>query len=290
MQRVERLQSRLYQIYLTKLADETLLILKCPPTSDVRLLRHEKNTLRAEVQTLKILRQYTQLPVPQVVECKSNIGQRGLPFLVVTHLPGRRLSELSSELTVAEQITIDQTLGSYTRSLTSLSATQFGMAHRVFDGRGHKSWKEAFLALLEAALRDAEDMLVTIPYDNIRYYVTKQSHVLDEVVKPTLVALDVCSPDNVLIDEDAKRVTGLVGFSNVLWGDALMCGGIANGSEAFFEGFGECPARTASIRIRMLMYVTTPMPYFPHADTPKLHNLPQHPRSCRTTLPSAYQH
>lgn len=114
------------------------------------------------MQTLKILRQHTQLPVPQVVECKSNIGQPGLPFLVVTHIPGRRLSQLSSELTVAERITIDQTLGSYTRSLTSLSATQFGMAHRVFDGRGHKSWKEAFLALLEAALRDAEDMLVTI--------------------------------------------------------------------------------------------------------------------------------
>jgi hypothetical protein len=213
-----------------------------------------------------------------------------LPFLIVTHLPGRRLSELSSELTVVEQRAIDRALGSYTHSLTSLSATQFGMAHRVFDGRGRKSWKEAFLALLEAALRDAEDMLVTIPYDNIRYYVTQHSHVLDEVVKPTLVALDVCSPDNVLIDEDTKRVTGLVGFSNVLWGDALMCGGLANGSEAFFEGFGECSARTASIRIRMLMYVITPTPNFPHADMPKLRNLSQHPRSRCTTLSSAYQH
>jgi aminoglycoside phosphotransferase (APT) family kinase protein len=268
------LQSRLYQIYLTKLADETLLILKCPPTSDVRLLRHEKNTLRAETQTLKILRQHTQLPVPQVVECKSNAGQCGLPFLIVTHLPGRKLSELSSELTVTERTTIDRALGTYTRSLTSLSATQFGMAHRVFDGRGHKSWKEAFLTLLEAALRDAEDMLVTIPYDNIRYYITKHSHVLDEVVKPTLVALDVCSPANVLIDEATKRVTGLVGFSNVLWGDALMCGGLANGSDAFFEGFGECPARTAGIRIRMLMYVLSPMSICSNADMSKLHNLP----------------
>ena len=82
------------------------------------------------MQTLKILRQHTQLPVPQVVECKGNVGQGGLPFLIVTYLPGRRLSELASELTVADQNTIDRTLGSYTRSLTSLSATQFGMAHR----------------------------------------------------------------------------------------------------------------------------------------------------------------
>lgn len=149
---------------------------------------------------------------------------------------------------------VDQTLGSYVRSLTSLSSTQFGTACRVFDNKGCKSWKEAFLALLEAALRDTEDMLVNIPYDSIRHYVTKHSHVLDEVTEPRLIALDVCEPDNVLIDEYTKRVTGLVGFSNVIWGDALMSGGLANGSEAFFEGFGECPARTGTVKIRMLMY------------------------------------
>ncbi|KAF3005148.1 hypothetical protein E8E13_010458 [Curvularia kusanoi] len=97
-------------------------------------------------------------------------------------------------------------------------------------------------------------MLVTIPYDSIRYYVTRHSRALDEVVEPRLVALDMCSPDNVLIDEHTKCVTGLVGFSNVVWGDALMTGGLADGSEAFFEGFGECPARLGSVKIRMLIY------------------------------------
>lgn len=127
------------------------------------------------------------------------------------------------------------------------------MSHRVFDNRGSKSWREAFLALLEAALRDAEDILVTIPYDSIRYYITQQGHALDEVVEPNLVALDVCKPDNVLIDEYTKQVTGLVGFSSVVWGDALMNGGLARGSEAFFEGFGECPVRIGGVKTRMLM-------------------------------------
>jgi hypothetical protein len=127
------------------------------------------------------------------------------------------------------------------------------MTHRVFGNRGCKSWREAFLALLEAALRDTEDILVTIPYDSIRYYIAKHSNVLDEVTQPKLVALNVCNPDNVLIDQQTKRVSGLVGFSNVIWGDALMSGGFSAGSEAFFEGFGECPARTGSVKIRMLM-------------------------------------
>ncbi|KAF2630146.1 hypothetical protein BU25DRAFT_408733 [Macroventuria anomochaeta] len=254
VQQAERLQSRIHQVYLTRLADDSSLVLKCLPTANVRLLRHEKHTLGTEVKTLETLHEYTQLPVPRIIKYDSHGGHFGSPFLIMSHLPGRRLSELSPHLTTAERSAIDRTLGSYVRSLTSLSATQFGMTHRVFEHKGCKSWREAFLALLEAALRDAEDMLVTIPYDSVRYYVSKHSHALDEVTEPRLVALDVCSPDNVLIDEYTKRVTGLVGFSNVIWGDALMNGGIANGTKAFFEGFGECPMRTGGIKIRMFMY------------------------------------
>jgi aminoglycoside phosphotransferase (APT) family kinase protein len=253
VQQAERLHSRLHQVYLTKLADNTSLVLKCPPAANTRILRHEKSTLEIEARTLDTLHEYTQLPVPQVIKYDSHGGQFGSPFLIMNHLPGRKLSELSSHLTVADRSTIDWTLGSYVRSLTALSATQFGMTHRVFGNRGCKSWREAFLALLEAALRDTEDILVTIPYDSIRYYIAKHSNVLDEVTQPKLVALNVCNPDNVLIDQQTKRVSGLVGFSNVIWGDALMSGGFSAGSEAFFEGFGECPARTGSVKIRMLM-------------------------------------
>ncbi|KAJ4990750.1 hypothetical protein SVAN01_03759 [Stagonosporopsis vannaccii] len=277
VQQVERLQSRIHQVYLTKLADDSSLVLKCPPPGNVRLLRHEKHTLEVEVKTLDLLHDYTQVPVARIVRYNSHGGQFGSPFLILSHLPGRRLSELSAHLTTAERSTIDRALGAYVRSLISVSAIQFGMSHRVFDNRGCKSWREAFLALLEAALRDAEDILVTIPYDSIRYYITKQGHVLDEVVEPRLVALDVCRPDNVLIDERTKQVTGLVGFSNIIWGDALMSGGLAHGSEAFYQGFGECPARTGGVKVRMLMYTVyrsiltiVAQHYRPHTNTDEL--------------------
>ncbi|KAI8939409.1 hypothetical protein NX059_003191 [Plenodomus lindquistii] len=175
---------------------------------------------------------------------------------MISHIPGRRLSEMSPYLTTAEQQIIDRTLGTYVRALTSLSATQFGMTHRVFAKKGSNSWREAFLALLEAGLRDAEDMLVTVPYDSIRYYVGKHAHFLEDVTEPRLVALTVCDPSNVLIDEETRRITGLVGFSNVIWGDPLMTGGIAEGSASFLEGLGECPLKTDSIRSRLLMYTT----------------------------------
>jgi aminoglycoside phosphotransferase (APT) family kinase protein len=209
--------------------------------------------MESECKTLETLYEYTQLPVPQVIEYDDDGGLFGSPFLLMTYLPGRKLSELSSHLSVAERNTIDRSLGAYVHSITTLSAKQFGMTHRVFDHKGSISWRETFLALLEAALRDAEDMLVTLPYDSVRYYVGRHSYILDDVTEPRLVAMTVCNPENILIDEHTKRVTGLVGFSNVLWGDALMNGGLSDGSEAFFEGFGECPARIGSVKARQLM-------------------------------------
>lgn len=253
IQQAERLRSRVHQVYLIKLADDSPLILKCLPAGNIRLLRHERHTLDTEVKTLETLHEYTQLPVPRIIKYDDYGGLFGSPFLMMSHLPGRRLSELAPHLTVTERNAIDRTVGSYVRSLSSLSATQFGMTHRVFERKGCNTWREAFLALLEGALRDGEDMLVTIPYDSIRYYVTKQAHILDEVTEPRLVALDVCRPDNILVDEHSKRVTALVGFSNVIWGDLLLSGGITSGSDAFFEGFGECPMRTGGVKIRMLM-------------------------------------
>jgi aminoglycoside phosphotransferase (APT) family kinase protein len=236
-----------------RLADGSSLILKCPPTSNVRLLRHEKHFLETERTTLETLHEYTQLPVPQVIKYDGHGGALGSPYLMTTHLPGRRLSDIASSLTTSERRNIDRTLGSHVGELTALSATQFGMTHRVFAKKGCDTWKEAFLALLEAILRDAEDMLVTIPYDSIRYYIGAKSHFLDEATQPRLVALSVCEPENVLVNEHTKKVTGLVGFSNVIWGDPLMSGGIEGGSDAFFEGLGERPAKTEGIKARLLM-------------------------------------
>jgi hypothetical protein len=172
---------------------------------------------------------------------------------MMSHMPGRRLSELAPYLTASERSTIDYTMGTHVRALTALSATQFGMTHRVFAKKGSSSWREAFLALLESTLRDAEDRLVNLPSESIRYWIGKQAHHLDKVTEPRLVAPNVCNPDNILIDEQTKQVVGLVGFSNIIWGDTLMNGGMADATEAFLTGLGECPPRTGPVRVRMLM-------------------------------------
>ena len=253
VQQAERLQGRLHQIYTARLIDGSSLVLKCPPPRNTRTLRHEKYGLESERKSLETLHEYTQLPVPQIIKYDSQGAALGSPFLMMSHIPGRRLADVAPYLSPTDRQNIDRTLGSCVRNLTALSATQFGMTHEVFARKGKSSWREAFIALLESVLRDAEDMLVTLPYDLLRIYPVRLGHFLDEVTEPRLVALHVCDAQNVLVDEHTRQVTGLVGFSTVIWGDALMSGGIEGGSDAFFEGYGQCPARTEGIRARQLM-------------------------------------
>lgn len=257
LSQIERVQGRIHPVYLIRLADETSLVLKCKPDPhNTRILQHEKHGLETERKTLETLREYTQLPVSQVIKYESSRGPIGLPFLLTSRIPGRRYSELSAFATTAQRQDIERTLGSYVRTLTSLSATQFGPTHLVFGKKGYSTWREAFMSLLKTVIQDSEEKYVTIPYESIRYYIGEHEHVLDEVTEPRLVALNVCEPQNVLIDEQTMRVTGLVGFSNVVWGDPMMSGGVEKGSDSFFEGYGECPARTGSVKARMLIYAT----------------------------------
>jgi len=255
VQQAERLSGRLHQVYRAKLADGSIFVLKCLPHVSSRALRHEKHGLETELKTLQYLREYRQgqLLVPEVYQYQGHGGVLGSPFLLMSYMEGRRLSEALPYLSTNERHTIDRTLGSYMRTITTLNAQQFGMTHNVFANRGSGSWREAFRALQESVLRDCEDMLVTLPYDSIRYYVEHHLHTLDEVQIPCMVAVDMCDPQSVLVHEQTKEVTGLVGFSNVIWGDPLMNEAIANGSDAFFEGYGERPPRTGAPYARQLM-------------------------------------
>lgn len=252
------LQGQLSQVYLTKLADGSSVVLKCPPAHSVRLLRHEKHFLDTEHKTLELLGQYTRIPIPRLVDYDCHGESLGKPFLMTSHIPGRRLSELALYLTASERSAIDHTMGAYVQALSALSAPQFGMMHRVFTKKGANTWREAFLALLESILRDAEDMLVNVYPESIRYWIGKHAHHLDKVTEPRLVAPNVCNPDNILVDEQTRQIAGLVGFSDMLWGDPLMSGGMSDASPAFLAGLGEGPAPTTTTRagseaVRILM-------------------------------------
>ena len=239
IQQTERLHGHLHRLYLVRAAGEHRYILKCPPPRDAKMLRCESKSLETESRILDLIRESTRVPAPQRIAVDlQKQNAIGTPYLLKSYVYGTPLAQLSRHLSATDRAAIERSLGSFFWQLSSLRHNTFGLTSRVYAGTGHASWREAYTALLESALRDAEDMLVSLPYDSIRYYTAAQARALDAVTEPRLVALAAGDARNVLVDERTRQVTGLLGWADVVWGDPLMAGVFSSASDAFWDGYG----------------------------------------------------
>lgn len=84
---------------------------------------------------------------------------------------------------------------------------------------GFRTWSQAFEAMIESVLMDGEDMLVALPYSEIRNVVERMEGVLGQVTEARLVVDGLGNKENVLIENRTKEVTGLVDFGKAFWGD-----------------------------------------------------------------------
>ena len=252
----ERLRGHLHRIYLLHCMAGYAYVLKCPPSRDTTTLRHEAKAIETEGRVLDLIRASSQVPIPQRISSDtSNRNAIHIPYLLRSYLPGRALSSLESQLSVTERENIDRTLGSHIRSMSSIRNNTFGTVYRVYSGSGHSTWREAFLSLIESVLRDCEDLLVSLPYDSIRYYTSAQASSLDAITEPQLVPLQAGISRNVLINEQTKQISGLLGFSHVVWGDPRLAWCFADASTAFWQGYGTIASCDTSERTRQMLLV-----------------------------------
>ncbi len=255
LQQAESVPSSRHRLFLLRLADGTRLLLKSRPPPTTRLLRHEHRSLESQAHVLQLITARSTVPVPQVLRFDgTSSGPLMTPYLLTTFQSGTRLSAVSARLPGPIRARVDASLGRHVRALSdSCTGSAFGPPASVLSGEGAPSWRTAFACMLEGALRDAEDMLVTIQYDVIRAHFLAHAALLHEVKTPRLVLLDVGDERNILIDEQTGAIVGLTGFGNAVWGDPLLASVFANPSAAFCEGYGATPGRERGERVRLLL-------------------------------------
>jgi hypothetical protein len=226
-----------------------LYMLKTPPPRHERLLRLERESASPaeEAGTLQLLATHAlPLAVP-VVDAWSASPDNALraPFLLRRWAPGRRLAAVAHLLSAHDRAAVDARVGHFLRAVTAVRGERFGPAPRVAAGRGLATWREAFVALLEGALRDAEDLRLTLPYASIRPWVYAHAACLDAVVEARLCPMRAGTEQTVIVDEDeGKTVVCVVGWGSVVWGDPALGEAFADdvASEGMWYGFGgrEC--------------------------------------------------
>ena len=221
---MEDISGHLHRVRLVRLSNGSSLVLKVSPPPATPLLRHECYSLESEALAFSLLAK-SSLPVPRVLRHDARCIHIGSPFLLTTHLSGISYADVRQYLTRSERAGIERQLRSLIGVISQHTSSiygPYGPVSLVASNQGHKSWQEAFVAMLESVLMDGEDMMISLPYSQIREHVSRTKNVLDSITEARLVVLGFGEPENVLIDRRTNEVTGLLDFGRAIWGDWEM--------------------------------------------------------------------
>lgn len=103
--------------------------------------------------------------------------------------------------------------------LSTLRSSVHGPVASVAAGTGRPSWREAFLAMFDALLMDAEDSWANLPFARIRAAASQPWSVDERNARCVLVIPGFGEPRNVLVDEETGDIRAFVGFREAYWGD-----------------------------------------------------------------------
>lgn len=253
VQHSQILLEHVHSLQVLTLSNEFRLLLKGSPCSGTPLLRHEKRFLETEARFLALLGQSANPCIPQLYYYNPSRRSGGSDYLIRQYMEGTTLADMENRLSLAQRAGIDRHLGFLASTIGQNAAPAFGSLLQVASGTGRRSWRQAFCALLEGVLRDAEDVFVHLPYADIRDEMARLGSVLDEVSLPRLVVVELGRASHVLLNETSNQVSGVVDFSSALWGDVLMAEVFKGESSAVLEGAGLPLNRTHGESIRLMM-------------------------------------
>ncbi|KAL2694601.1 hypothetical protein Neosp_001186 [[Neocosmospora] mangrovei] len=167
--------------------------------------------------------------LPILVRHESTGGGLATEYNLSRPSRGVAVSALSKPLSHRERRIVDFQVGQLLRRIsTQVSPTRrFGIAADVLsvppsvvhnparrlegglhESRGAESWRVAFHNLMEAILRDGEDLTIMLNYSTIRRHFYRFEHLLDAVTEPRLVVLDAGEDSNTLVIRPGDGVNG----------------------------------------------------------------------------------
>lgn len=239
-------------------------ILRIAPPDDSGLLFYERLMMRQEPAIHHLLRDYTSVPVADMVAFDFDRSLIDRDYMVMSVLPGQPLSEMTHFSQTDYDRVLEQ-VGRYLHQVHMLTADMH-MAQGVCGYLGahcpmvpQPTWAEAFTVMWNALL---DDVVACDGYDRalanaLRDLLEYHRQCFERLVEPRLLHMDVWG-QNILVDA-AGNMSGLVDFDRALWGDVeiefavLDYCGISEPS--FWRGYGLSRDESPSAMIRRQFYL-----------------------------------
>lgn len=216
-------------VYLIE-ADGEKIVLKVASDSSVKVMRHEKMYVPAEAMIMKKLNDETEIPMPKLLFYDDSCEICGVPYFFMTYLRGKPLN-MTESVTEEQYHSVKEQLGEITRSVYELNAPYFGIP-LIPESRCESNAEFVYL-LFEWLLLDAREKNIEIPEiksDELLLLIRKHQGLLNTATSPRLIHTDTWN-GNVMVENG--KLTGLVDYAAVLYGDPLM--------SHDFHDFGDSP-------------------------------------------------
>ncbi|MEN8907134.1 MAG: aminoglycoside phosphotransferase family protein [Clostridiales bacterium] len=239
-------------IYSIRLSNGLEVILKIAPSTDVKVLRYEKNLMKTEVEVTKRLKRKTAIPVPEIYYYDNTMSHIKNEYFIMEKINGESYTKVIDNLTEKEKKEIEIKMGSYNKMINSIKGDKFGYYELE---RSSNNWFEWFMQMIEDILNDGKDFDIKLPveYDEIIDLITKNSTVLNSINEPRLVHWDLHN-GNVIVNNG--QIKGIIDCDRSLWGDPLIevCFGKLCKSENFAIGYGKYLNLNKEEKIRRKLY------------------------------------
>jgi aminoglycoside phosphotransferase (APT) family kinase protein len=252
-------------VYAVGLDDGREFVLKVAPPPGLKLLTHEVDLLRTEVDFYQRAAR-AGVPVPEVAYADFNREMVETDYAFLSLIPGDELRVLQADLPAPEVAAVRVELAALAARLHTVTGPAYG-----YPLRGSRSWQPtwrgAFGAMVDDILADARRLGKPLPAtpDRIGELMHRHAEVLDDVDHPALVHFDLWD-GNVFVTRggDGARVAGLIDGERAFFGDPVAefvsmalfrdLEEVPELLAGYAEGSGVPFTLTASVRRRLNLY------------------------------------
>lgn len=206
--------------YNVRLSDGREVILKIAPPPQAEVLTYEYNIMETEVASMRLARRNPAIPVPEIYYFDTALDLCDSAYFFMEKLAGENYGLIRATLPPEVQASIDEQIGKIIYQINQFRGDYYGYpGNSALRGQ---TWREAFLKIMDAILEDGRRKNADyrgIDPETIHQAVLKHAAALDHVTLPQMVHWDAWDL-NVFIQDG--KITGLLDFERVLWGDPLL--------------------------------------------------------------------
>ena len=224
-------------------SDQGRLVLRIAPADSIPKLFYEVDMMKSEVNVHRLVREHTNVPVPQILYYDFSRDLINRDYLIMEYLDGN------------PGLFDEKELGEYVRQIHAIKSDLHGYPERAAPTG--ESWQDIFYTYVELIFSDCLScgVIGSGEYEHFLSIYKKHRDVIVDA-SPSLLHLDLWTQNILTVN---GRITAILDFDRGLYGDPELEFAVLDtygySTPDFFEGYGQPRPVDSKARIRQQLYI-----------------------------------